>query len=270
MTTTSSEKFVVYWLGYHDNPPPIQSLPQGIDVVNLFLLNFTPSSNGTTLDYTYITSQGTTWEEILTQSHAAQANGVKVCVSIIPPASGLIWNTIPDPDTFALNVYNLVKGWGLDGIDIDPEQGGVVDNDTFVSVVKALSKYFGPASGTGLIMSFVSYQLGNDTPVLQPCASLFDYVMLMGYFWPFQTMVQEFEAYAKLVGNENLMFGIGGDPFQTELSETKKLAAWEPTTPPNSHKGGMMEFDINDDTNYESAKAIIEILASKSSLAKSA
>jgi chitinase len=270
MTTTTSEKFVVYWLGYHDNPPAIQSLPQGIDVVNLFLLNLTTSPNGTTIDYNYITSQGTTWEEILTQSHAAQANGVKVCVSIIPPDSSLIWNTIPDPDTFALNVYNLIKEWGLDGIDIDPEQGGVVDNATFVSVVQALSKYFGPASGTGLIMSFVSYQLGNDTPVLQPCASLFDYVMLMGYFWSFETMVQEFEAYAQLVGNQNLMFGIGGDPFQTGLSETKQLAAWEPTTPPNSNKGGMMEFDINDDVNYQSAKAIIEILASKASLAKSA
>jgi len=267
MTTTSTEKFVVYWLGYKDNPPPIQSLPQGIDVVNLFLLNLTTSPNGTTIDYNYITSQGTTWEEILSQAHAAQANGVKVCVSIIPPNSELIWNTIPDPETFALNVYGLVSEWGLDGIDIDPEQGGAVDNETFVSVVQALSKYFGPASGTGLIMSFVSYELGNDTPVLQPCASLFNYVMLMGYFWPFEIMVQEFEAYAKIVGSQNLMFGIGGDPWQTQLPETKQLATWEPSTPP---KGGMMEFNINDDVNYQAAKAIIEILSSKASLAKSA
>src|ERR1043166_6456509 len=94
--TAATEKFVVYWLGYHQNPPPIQSLPTGIDVVNLFLLNLATSSGGTTLDYNYITSQGTTWDEILTQSHAAQANGVKVCVSIIPPNNSLIWNTIPD------------------------------------------------------------------------------------------------------------------------------------------------------------------------------
>src|SRR6476469_1684435 len=94
MTTTPTEKFVVYWLGYHQNPPAIQSLPQGIDVVNLFLLNLTNSDDGTSLDYTYITSHGTTWEEILSQSRAAQANGVKVCVSIIPPNSSLTWNTI--------------------------------------------------------------------------------------------------------------------------------------------------------------------------------
>ena len=265
MNTTSKEKFVVYWLGYHQNPPAIQSLPQGIDVVNLFLLNLTSSPNGTTLDYTYITSQGTTWDEILTQSHAAQANGVKVCVSIIPPNNSLIWNTIPDPDTFAENVYNLVTQWGFDGIDIDPEQGGGVDNDTFVAVVKALSKYFGPASDKGLIMSFVSYELYNDQPVLQACASLFDYVMLMGYFWSEQEMVSQFKQYAAIVGNQNLMFGIGGDPWQTPLAETKALAAWEPA---NASKGGMMEFNINDDINYQAAKAIIQILASKAGLAQ--
>src|SRR5687767_4954746 len=265
MTITSQEKFVVYWLGYHENPPTIQSLPKGIDVVNLFLLNLASSPGGTTLDYTYITSQGTTWNEILQQSHAAQNAGMKVCVSIIPPNSSLIWNTIPDPETFAQNVYNLVKQWGLDGIDIDPEQGGMVDNDTFVAVVKALSKYFGAASNTGLIMSFVSYELYNDKPVLQACASLFNYVMLMGYFWSFDTMVQEFNQYAAIVGSENLMFGVGGDPWQTPLPETQQLAAWEPA---KGAKGGMMEFNINDDANYQAANAIIKALSSKAAAAR--
>ena len=259
MSTASNQKFVVYWLGYHQDPPAIQSLPKGIDVVNLFLLNLASSAGGTTLDYNYITSQGTTWEEILSQAHAAQGNGVKVCVSIIPPNSDLIWNTIPDPETFAQNVSNLVTEWGLDGIDIDPEQGGVVDNDTFVAVVQALSKYFGPASDKGLIMSFASYEFENDEPVLTPCASLFNYVMLMGYFWLYDTMIAEFNQYAAVVGSQNLMFGIGGDPWQTPLSETKLLAAWQPA---NGTKAGMMEFNINDDTSYQAADAIIQILGS--------
>jgi len=269
MNTTSKEKFVVYWLGYHPNPPAIQSLPQGIDVVNLFLLNLASSPSGTTLDYNYITSQGTTWDEILSQSHAAQANGVKVCVSVIPPNNDLIWNTIPDPDTFAENVYNLVTQWGLDGIDIDPEQGGgtIAPNQGFVAAVQALSKYFGPASDEGLIMSFVSYELYNDKTVLQPCASLFDYVMLMGYFWSEHDMISQFKQYAAIVGNQNLMFGIGGDPWITPLSETKALAAWEPA---NASKGGMMEFNINDDANYQAADAIIQILSSKAGLAQTA
>jgi hypothetical protein len=263
MSTTSTEKFVVYWLGYHSNPPAIQSLPKGIDVVNLFLLNLATSPNGTTLDYNYITSNGTTWDTILTQSKAAQANGVKVCVSIIPPNNSLIWNTIPDPDTFALNVYNLVKGWGLDGIDIDPEQGpggSTPPNQNFVTVVKALSKYFGPTSNTGLIMSYVGYVLSSDETVLKPCASLFNYVMMMGYWWGVNDYTAQFNQYAAIVGSQNLMFGIGGDPWQTPLSVTQTLAAWEPAS---GNKGGMMEFNINDDTNYQAANAIIKALSSK-------
>jgi hypothetical protein len=60
------------------------------------------------------------------------------------------------------------------------------------------------------------------------------------------------------------MFGVGGDPFQTSLTEIEQLAAWEP---PNSNKGGMMEFNINDDTNYQAANAIIKALSSKTSAA---
>ncbi|HJY27748.1 MAG TPA: glycosyl hydrolase family 18 protein [Pyrinomonadaceae bacterium] len=264
MTTIATEKFVVYWLGYHSNPPLIQSLPKGIDVVNLFLLNLISTSTGaTTLDYKFITSKGTTWQQILDQSHAAQNNGVKVCVSIIPPNNSLIWNTIPDPDTFAENVYNLVTSWGFNGIDIDPEQGpnGETPPDqNFVTVVQSLSKYFGPASNTGLTMSYVGYQLGNDQTVLNPCASLFDYVMLMGYWWDLQEMKDEFNQYAAIVGSQNMMFGIGGDPWQTKLSVTEALAAWKPA---KGNKAGMMEFNINDDANYQAANAIIKALPSK-------
>jgi hypothetical protein len=265
--TTTAEKFVVYWLGYHSSPPAIQSLPKGIDVVNLFLLNLTTSTGGTTLDYDYITSNGTTWDTILSQSHAAQNNGVKVCVSIIPPNNSLIWNTIPDPDAFAENVYNLVKGWGLDGIDIDPEQGpegSIAPNENFVTVVKALSKYFGPAATTGLSMSYVGYQISFDEIVLKPCASLFNYVMLMGYFWKEPEMIDAFGQYAAIVGSQNLMFGIGGDPWQTPLSITKALAAWEPA---QGTKGGMMEFNVNDDANYQAANAIIKALSSQAAAA---
>jgi hypothetical protein len=41
---------------------------------------------------------------------------------------------------------------------------------------------------------------------------------------------------------------------------TEALAAWEPAS---GNKGGMMEFNINDDTNYQAANAIIKALSSK-------
>ena len=60
-------------------------------------MNLATSSGGTTLDYTYITSSGVSWTDILSQAQAARANDVKVRVSNIPPNATLIWNTIPDP-----------------------------------------------------------------------------------------------------------------------------------------------------------------------------
>lgn len=257
--STSNEKFVVYWLGYKSNPPTLQSLPAGIDILNLFLFNLESTTSGTSINYDYLTSKGTSWSEIQTQVAAVKAKGVKVCASIIPPNATLIWNTIPDPDTFALNLYNLIISWGFDGIDIDPEQGGsVTPNQNFVDVMIALSKYFGPKSNTGLILSYVGYQINDDKIVLEPTVGIFDYVMTMGYFWDYKTMITQFGYYADIVGNENVLFGIGGDPWQTALSETKQLAAWEPT---NGNKGGMMEFNINDDTNYDAANAIIKVIA---------
>ena len=125
------EQFVVYWNGFEPNPPRIQDLPPRIDVVNLFLLGFAASDNGTTLKHDYITTGGYSWDEILKQVRLAkQANSkLRVCASIIPPKGGLLWNTIPDPAKFAANVYSLIQEWGLDGIDLDTEQGRGVAPD---------------------------------------------------------------------------------------------------------------------------------------------
>jgi hypothetical protein len=104
-----------------------------------------------------------------------------------------------------------VNEWGSTGSTSTRNRGSgtIAPNEGFVAVVKALSKYFGPASDKGLIMSFASYQLSNDKTVLQPCASLLNYVILMGYFWSFDTMTSQFNQYAAMVGSQNLMFGIG-------------------------------------------------------------
>lgn len=253
-------QFVVYWLGYSPSPPAIQSLPQGIDVVNLFVLNLTSGSGGTTLDTDFITSHGTTWTDILSQAQAARAKGVKVCVSIIPPRDGLTWNTIPDPQTFAQNVYNLVTEWNLDGIDIDPEQGGMVPPDqNFITVLQALSQHFGPQSATGLRMSYVTFNYAFDQSLLQATAQLFDVVMLMGYTWTFSQMTTEFGMYSSVVSSQNLMFGIGGSPWSTSYDETIDLAQWQPAAPAPP-KAGMMEFNINDDANYQFALGILEVL----------
>ena len=157
-------QFVVYWQGYNKVLPALNTLPAGIDVINLFVLNLTSGSSGTTLDTSFITSGGQSWETTLSQAQAARANGVKVCASIIPPKGGITWNTIPDPTTFASNVQALITTWQLDGIDIDPEQGALnPPGGDFTAVMTALSQYFGPKSGSGQRMSYASFDYSYDS-----------------------------------------------------------------------------------------------------------
>ncbi len=253
---------MVYWLGYSGQSVKLQSFPAGIDVINLFLLNLSATQgSGTSLSTHFITSKGMSWEEILTEAGLAQARGMKVCISVMSPNGELTWNSIPDPEAFAKNVYDLVNEWGLDGVDIDPEmsinESPIKPNENFIEVVKALSKYFGPSSGTGKILSFVSYDLSLDGDLLKTVSQLFDYVMLMGYFWDYPAMISHFNDYAAIVGADKLLPGVSPAGPTTPLSEVTELAAWQPT---GTAKGGMMEYNINADTAFTYTEAIIRII----------
>ncbi len=258
--STSTQKLVVYWLGYDNNGVKLQDLPAGIDVINLFEVNLNPDTG---LKPGYISSDGMSWENILDQAHAVQAKGVKVVASLMStPNPPISWNTITDAALFAQQVNDLVVNqWGLDGIDIDPEMADAPDQN-FMNVVEALGGYFGPASGTGKIMSYVSYVFGNDEALLKANMSRFDYVMLMGYFWDYNEMIEQFLQYAEVTGNNKLLFGISAaaKPAITPLGETIKLAEWQPPHIDLSGKGGMMEFNINYDTDFKYAKAIMKAI----------
>jgi hypothetical protein len=249
-----SQRFVSYWLGYANNNVTLPDIPEYVNVVNLFLVNLYPD---TALNTNYITSDGMSWDQILQGAKTLQQRGTKVLASIMStPNPPISWNTIADPAAFASQVKSLVVDqWGLDGIDIDPEIGdSEAPNDTFIQVVKELSAYFGPASGTGKMMTYVSYQLGNDQTLLQDSKAYFDYVALMGYFWDYDTMISQFEQYAAIVGNEMVLFGVSpGGGAVTPIDEVKQLAQWQPS---GGSKGGMMLFNINGDTNFSYASTI--------------
>lgn len=249
--------FVSYWLGYRNNGISVPQIPDHVNVINLFLLNLWPD---TALNTDSITSDGMTWEEILAGAQTARGRGQKVLASIISTANpDISWNTIADPAAFAAQVSGLIDEWGLDGIDIDPEIGsGAPPNATFIEVVKELGRHFGPESGTGRMMSYASYELPLDKTLLQQTHHLFDYVSLMGYFWPYREMIAQFNDYAEIVGSNKLLFGVspsGG--AVTPLPEAVRLAKWQPTV---GRKGGMMEFNINGDKNFAYAHSIHEYM----------
>lgn len=249
--------FIAYWLGYANQKVNIEVLPKGIDVINLFHLNLDREN---TLQHTYLTSNGMSWEEILTGVRVQQQRGVRVMVTITSTVhSKISWNTIVDPETFAANVYELVVNtWNLDGIDLDPEMGGDVPDDNFIKVITELSKYFGPKSATGKMMSYVTYQYYADEQLLKKCNACFDYVALAGYLWDLETMINQFELYTGLVGSKKLLFGVQPGRHQaTSLSEAMQLCKWQPD---NGLKGGMMLFNINLDKGFRYTTELIKTL----------
>ena len=99
--------FIAYWLGYANQKMIIETLPEGIDVINLFSLSLDAEK---TLQNLYLTSNGMNWESILTGVRVQQQRGVRVLTSITSAVQPKIsWNTIADPKSFAASVYELVS-----------------------------------------------------------------------------------------------------------------------------------------------------------------
>jgi hypothetical protein len=245
----STERFVAYWTGYANHGITLPDTPEFIQYVDLFLINLDPQ---TALNTTYITSDGMSWDEILEGAHALQARGQKVLASLISTPT-YYWNSITDPTEFAKQAVDLVVDqWGLDGIDIDPEMSKdevpFPPNQNFIDVIQPLRTELGDEK----LLTFVTYMLDFDGPLLQQTAGLFDYVALMGYFWKTQEMKDQFNAYAPAyVAPDKLLLGVSPADPQTPLDEVAALAPWEPS---GGQKGGMMLFatpyDIQEYSGY--------------------
>jgi chitinase len=233
----STERFVAYWTGYANHGITLPDNPEFIQYVNLFLINL---DSKTALNTDYITSDGMSWAEILEGARSLQSRGQKVLASVMSTPT-YFWNSIESPAEFAKQAVSLVVDeWGLDGIDIDPEMSKnnqpFGPNQNFIDVVEALRS----ALGDQKLLTFVSYQLFFDGPLLKQNAKLFDYVALMGYFWDTQEMQSQFNAYAPAyVPPENLLLGVSPADPQTPLDEVRELCSWEPS---GGQKGGMMLF----------------------------
>lgn len=254
--------FVTYWFGHAGNGLALAQIPEYFDVVNLYAFDMRPEVG---LDNGLITSGGISWGEILSGARALQARGTKVLVSIRglvrTPQSG---DAPADPEHIASLVEQRVAEWELDGIDINPEidEGGrnLPSNEIFIETVRALGRRFGPASGTGRSMTYASHEFEADRRLLEATQELFDYVSLMGYYWPVTEMIAQFEQYAALVDSERVLIGVSPANPATPPAEVRALARWQPV---DGAKGGMMEYNINQDTGFTYAEIVHEAMTSR-------
>lgn len=232
---TSSSQFIAYWLGYAPNGVAFAPMPQGTTVAVAFSVGLNAE---TTLATDYISSGGYTWDEILSMAAELQSAGIKVLAGVMPTSS-LTWNDIDDPATFATNLKALViDEWGLDGIEIDPEQeGGVAPSDNFIQTVQAIRAAFGNDS----MLTYVSYVLDLDNALLSQCATDLDYVNLMGYFWPLDEMKSQYQDYVKVVSPTPVYLGVS-PKTPAGLDVATQVADYAAST-----SGGLMMFATSQD-----------------------
>lgn len=134
-------KIMAWWGGFNSIKMPLDSVPDGVDQVHLFLIDLDARPE-VALDTTHITmQQGFTWDTILAQAHRLQHRGIKVIATImgqrgsgakgekyeIPPSAypkAFAFGAITDPETFAATIKKrVIDDWQLDGIDLDVEDG---------------------------------------------------------------------------------------------------------------------------------------------------
>lgn len=139
-TQISKSRTMAWWGGFNSIKIPLDSLPDGLDQVHLFLLELDARPE-VALDTTHIIMQGYSWDSILNQAHRLQQRGIKVIATImgqrgtsahkgkynIPPSvyhKAFSFGAITDPATFAATIKKrVIDDWHLDGIDLDIEDG---------------------------------------------------------------------------------------------------------------------------------------------------
>jgi chitinase len=239
----ATQTFMAYWLGYESGGSTLEQTPDEVDIVALAFAVTAPSLRGDSISLDFLTSKHSE-SEMRAGAKALQARGVKVLMSINGTDS---WEGHPNgwgnlkPDEFAANVKRIVMDdWGLDGIDLDNEAAGMVD-DGYVAVVKALRAALGPDA---LITTPVFMGPWRDGYLSQVKDDL-SLVMTMAYWNDLTSAQYLFEQYAALVGPEKLGIGVANSANQgqnTPIEAVPQIAAWNPE---GSSKAGVMLWNLN-------------------------
>ena len=143
---------------------------------------------------------------------------------------------------------------GLDGIDIDMEQVLTSAEAKHVgSIIKALSAYLGPASGTDTLLIYDT-NLNGDQPLFRSVAPLLSYVLIQSYGRSVSGLESTWQTYAPYISSCQYMIGFSfyeergaywGDtlaPFDT--SRAAAYARWEPA---GGRNAGIFSYAIDRD-----------------------
>ncbi|HFK5570661.1 TPA: endo-beta-N-acetylglucosaminidase family protein [Elizabethkingia meningoseptica] len=235
------------------NIPSMRWLPDSLDMVMVFP-NYTPADNP------YWNTLKTNYVPYL------HKRGTKVIITLGDLSSA---TTTGGQDSigyssWAQGIYNKWVGeHNLDGIDIDVESNPSGATLTkFVAATKALSKYFGPKSGTGKTFVYDTNQ--NPTNFFTQTASRYNYVFLQAYGRSTSNLTTVSGLYAPYINMKQFLPGFSfyeenGYPGnywndvrypQNGTGRAYDYARWQPKT---GKKGGVFSYAIDRDAPLTSS-----------------
>lgn len=235
------------------NIPSMRWLPDSLDMVMVFP-NYTPADNP------YWNTLKTNYVPYL------HKRGTKVIITLGDLSSA---TTTGGQDSigyssWAQGIYNKwVREYNLDGIDIDVESNPSGATLTkFVAATKALSKYFGPKSGTGKTFVYDTNQ--NPTNFFTQTASRYNYVFLQAYGRSSSNLTTVSGLYAPYINMKQFLPGFSfyeenGYPGnywndvrypQNGTGRAYDYARWQPKT---GKKGGVFSYAIDRDAPLTSS-----------------
>ncbi|PSL30904.1 EndoS/ChiA family endoglycosidase [Chitinophaga ginsengisoli] len=235
---------VDYWGGCcydRSTVGPLDAMPDGVDVVNIFTLGIgRTAAGGWEFEHRGVSGQNE-WSDVLTKAHALQKRGIRIVATSF--AGGLVKLSSAAADSMAKIVRDSLDKWKFDGIDLDLEYGNVRTANIDSSII-ALSKYVGPVSKTGRILSVVDYNNYNLEQIKRS-KQYIDYVMTMSYWNKAADVMKWVKSYGDGIGNrQNVLIGVGAgcaiNAGQATIpGEELKIADTLKVSAPGS---GMMEF----------------------------
>ncbi|SEN99615.1 Putative glycoside hydrolase Family 18, chitinase_18 [bacterium A37T11] len=147
-----------------------------------------------------------------------------------------------------------VQAYSLDGLDLDVERSfNPEELERVEGVMKALSKYLGPKSGSDKLLIYDTNQGGN-TNLFSVAYSLVDYAIVQSYGRSINTLQDTFDSYANKIKPSQYLIGFSfyeergtywGDvtnPLQN--SRAYSYAKWQPS---QGTKGGIFSYAVDRD-----------------------
>lgn len=224
-------------------------VPDSLDILILFC--FSPSSP--------IASQVPGWINTL------HTKGTKVILTGgLDLVAGATHDSIGYAKTAKHIMDSVVNKYGFDGydIDIESEPSGQELTD-MAGVYKALSKYLGPKSGTGKLLTFDTNRSGSNS-LFQKVYTMVDYVWLQAYGRGASTLQSTWSTFAPYIQSSQFVPGFSfyeerGYPSNVWYDVTYPVngtgraydyARWEPTS---GKKGGVFSYAIDRDAPLTSS-----------------